>query len=170
MKHRFLLLSLVLVFTSIPASAQMTKFKALFLFNFAKNINWPANTTEKDFLVTVIGDNELADELKELAKVRTVGAQKLIVKEASTVDTQMEDSHIIYLAQNKCSLMPMLASYQKGKPSLLVGAKEGLCSQGAGISFVTIGGKLKFQICPDNIQKQGLQLAQKLVYLGIEVQ
>lgn len=114
MKHRFLLLSLVLVFTSIPASAQMTKFKALFLFNFAKNISWPDNSTEKYFLVTVIGDNELASELKELAKVRKVEAQQLIVKEASTVEAQMGNSQIIYLAPSKSSLMPMLTSYQKG--------------------------------------------------------
>jgi hypothetical protein len=76
------------VFTSIPASAQMTKFKTLFLFNFAKNISWPDNSTEKYFLVTIIGDNELASELKELAKVRKVEAQQLIVKEASTVEAQ----------------------------------------------------------------------------------
>lgn len=64
----------------------------------------------------------------------------------------------------------MLASFQKGNSTLLVGANDGLCAQGAGISFVIAGGKLKFQICPGNIKEHGLTLAQKLVYLGIEVQ
>jgi len=148
----------------------MTKFKTLFLFNFAKNISWPDNSTEKYFLVTIIGDNELASELKELAKVRKVEAQQLIVKEASTVEAQMGNSQIIYLAPSKSSLMPMLTSYQKGNPTLLVGATDDLCAQGAGISFVIAGGKLIFQIYPGNIEGQGLTLAQKLVYLGIEVQ
>lgn len=170
MRRKLLLLSLVLALISIPASAQMTKFKALFLFNFAKNINWPASTVNNSFVVTVVGDDDLAAELKELSKVRKVGSHELIVKEASTVHAEMEDSHIIYLGQNKSSLMPMLTSYQKGKPTLLVGGNDGLCSQGAGISFVTVGGKLKFQICPGNIESHGLKLAQKLVYLGIEVQ
>jgi hypothetical protein len=170
MRQKLLLLSLVLALLSIPASAQMTKFKALFLFNFAKNIIWPASTVNNSFVVTVVGDNDLAAELKELSKVRKVGSHELIIKEASTVHAEMEESHMIYLGQNKSSLMPMLASYHKGKPTLIIGGKDGLCSQGAGISFVTLGGKLKFQISPGNIENHGLELAQKLVYLGIEVQ
>lgn len=169
MKQQLLLLSLVLAIFSVPASAQMSKFKALFLYNFAKNIDWPDNSVGDTFVITIVGDDDLASELEDLAEVRNLGNYNLTIKKASTVD-QLDDSQIIYLGQSKSSLMPMLASYQKEKPALLVGGKEGLCSQGAGISFVTIDGKLKFQICPANIEGRGLKMAQKLVYLGIEVQ
>lgn len=169
MKQRLLLLSLILAISTTPAFGQMSKFKALFLYNFAKNIEWPDQAVGNSFVVTIVGDNELASELNELAKVRKVGNRSLLVKETSTVD-QLGNSQIIYLGASKSSLMQMLNSYQKENPTLLVGSKDGLCAEGAGISFVTIDGKLKFQICPSNIERQGLNLAQKLVYLGIEVQ
>jgi hypothetical protein len=162
-------LSLVLTLFIVPVHGQMSKFKALFLFNFAKNINWPLSSENSTFVITVIGDNDLASELKALSEVRKVGNKDLIINESTTVD-QLSESQIIYLGQSKSTLMPMLSSYQKEKPVLLVADSEGLCEQGAGISFVTVDGKLKFQICPSNIEGHGLDLAQKLVYLGIEVQ
>jgi hypothetical protein len=169
MKTRLSLLSLVLTLFIVPVHGQMSKFKALFLFNFAKNINWPLSSENSTFVITVIGDNDLASELKALSEVRKVGNKDLIINESTTVD-QLSESQIIYLGQSKSTLMPMLSSYQKEKPVLLVADSEGLCEQGAGISFVTVDGKLKFQICPSNIEGHGLDLAQKLVYLGIEVQ
>ena len=50
------------------AGAQMAQFQALYIYNFAKNISWPAEDASKDLVITVIGDNELGSELTKLAK------------------------------------------------------------------------------------------------------
>lgn len=163
----FLLLLSLLV--AIPATSQMSQFKALFLFNFAKNVDWAGQNTGNEFVITIIGNDDLTLELKNLAKIRKIGSKTLVIKEVSGADN-IEDSQIIYLSASKSSLMPILASYQKGKPALLVGDKQGLCAQGAGISFFTTGGRLQFEICPPNVEGHGLKMSQKLIALGSLVQ
>lgn len=168
MKKIVLGLLLCLMMTS-SANSQMSQFKALFLFNFAKNVNWPGQAAGSDFVITVIGNDELADELKGLAKIRKINNSNLVIKESQSAEG-ISDSHIIYLSSTQSSLMPIVASYQKGNPVLIVADKQGLCSQGAGISFYTSGGKLKFEICPRNVETNGLKLSQKLIALGSLVQ
>lgn len=168
-KLRFFLLPLLLALSAHSASGQMQKFKALFIFNFAKNIEWPAQTADNEIIVTIVGDDKLVEELSELAEVQKVGTRQLSVKTVSSID-EISDSQMVFLSSSKSSLMPMLVSYQKDSPTLLIGDKEGLCSQGAGISFVKNEGKLGFEISPANIEDKGLSMAKKLVYLGIEVQ
>ncbi len=168
MKKIVILLLLSLMATS-PASSQMSQFKALFLFNFAKNVNWPDNGGSPDFVITVIGNNELAEELKGLAKIRKINNSNLVIKEARNAE-EISDSHIIYISTTQSSLMPIVASYQKDKPVLIVADKQGLCAQGAAISFFTATGKLKFEICPRNVESHGLKFSQRLVALGNVVQ
>jgi hypothetical protein len=170
MNKKTLLTCLVLVFcTTLPGVAQMAKFKALFLYNFAQNIGWPtAEDQSSQFLVTVVGDKEMATELKQLAKVKKIGVKEMVVVETNQVKN-IEKSHIIFLGQSKSNLMPDLNNNQKGQPVLIISSKEDLCKQGAGISFVTIDGKLRFQISPTNIESRGLKMAGKLTTLGINV-
>lgn len=147
----------------------MSKFKALFVFNFAQNTNWSEEVSASDdFVITVIGDNEIANELKTLAGSRKIGNNKMVIKEASTVDN-VGQSQIIYLSENRSSQMPVLTSYQKNNKVLIIGNQHGICSQGAGISFIIDDGKLKFEISPDNIEKQGLTISKKIIALGVQV-
>jgi hypothetical protein len=168
MKKFVFLLLMSLIVTS-TANSQMSQFKALFLFNFAKNVNWPGHASGADFVITVIGNDELAAELKGLAKIRKINNSNLIIKESQNAEG-INDSQIIYLSATQSSLMPIIASYQKEKPVLIVADKQGLCTQGAGISFFTTNGKLKFEVCPRNVESQGLKMAQKLIALGSLVQ
>lgn len=168
MKKIVFLLLLSLMVTS-PASSQMSQFKALFLFNFAKNVNWPEDLGSSDFVITVIGNNELAEELKGLAKIRKINNSNLVIKEVRNAE-EISNSHIIYLSSPQSSLMPIIASYQKNNPVLLVADKQGLCTQGAAISFFTSEGKLKYEICQRNVESHGLKVSQKLIALGTVIQ
>ena len=67
-------------------SAQMGKFQALYIFNFAKEIGWPKTDEQNDFVITVIGDNGVASELNKLAKTKKVGSRNVVIKEASSIN------------------------------------------------------------------------------------
>lgn len=149
-------------------SGQTGQFKALFLYNFAQNTSYPEQSIKSKFIITVVGDPEVATELEKLAKSRKIGSYTLEIKSSNSVDN-IEDSQIIYLAQNRSSQMPILESYQKNKPVLLVGNQHGLHSQGAAISFVMVDGKLRFEICSRNIDSHGIKCSSKLTSLGIDI-
>lgn len=158
----------VLACTCLVAQAQMAQFQALYIYNFAKNIGWPAEDASKDMVITVIGDNDLASELNKLAASKSIGSRKVIVKESATPNG-IQKSDIVILGESKSSQITSLVTAQEGNKNLIVSGKKGQCAQGAGIAFLSEGGKLKFEISNKNISKRGLQVSQKLLQLGTEV-
>lgn len=158
----------IITICGTAANAQIAQFQALYVYNFAKNIGWPQDDSNKDLTITVIGDNDLAAELNKLSSTKTIGARKVVVKESATA-TGLQRSDIIILGESKSGQITGLMTAQSGNTNLIISGKKGLCAQGAGISFLSEGGKLKFEISNKNITKRGLVVSQKLLSLGTEV-
>ncbi|MCF0191665.1 MAG: YfiR family protein [Marinilabiliaceae bacterium] len=146
----------------------MAKFQALYIYNFAKNIGWASEDNSKDFVITVVGDNELVSELNSLAKTKKIGNRTVIVKEAATVNG-LPKSDIIYLGESKSAQIASLMTNQKGNKTLIVTGRQGQCADGAGISFFSQGSKLNFEISEKNIKTGGLNVSAKLLQLGTQV-
>lgn len=164
---KILLIGLMLL-AAVAAEAQIAKFQALYLLQFAKNTSWPQEDNGKPFVITVVGDNALASELKKIASNKSVGNRKVSVVDAVSA-SGLTKSDIIYLGESKSSQMSSLVSAQSGNKVLIVGAEKGLCANGAGITFVPEGGKLLFEINESNISRNGLKVAPKMVQLGRQV-
>ena len=147
------------------ANAQMAKFQAMYLINFAKNTSWPAEDAAKPFVITVVGDNSVATELKTIYNNKTIGSRKINVNESATA-SGLPKSDIIYLGEAKSNQIGSLVSAQAGNKVLIVSGTKGQCAQGAGIAFVPEGGKINFEISEGNIGKNGLKVSPKLVQLG----
>ncbi len=148
---------------------QTATFKALFLYNFTKNIEWPASDSGNELVITVLGDDEISAELEKIAKVKKAGNKSIKIVTAKSVK-DIADTHMVFLGSAKSALMNTLSHEKAGQPVLLVADKEGLCKQGAGISFLTVGGKLRYEICPAIIESHNLKVTQKVLSLGIQVQ
>ncbi|MCR5697278.1 MAG: YfiR family protein [Marinilabiliaceae bacterium] len=158
----------LLAIVGIAAQAQMAKFQALYILQFAKNTSWPSDDNSKPFVITVVGDNALASELKSIANTKTIGVRKITVTESATA-TGLVKSDIIFLGESKSSQIGALVSAQANNRVLIVSGAKGMCAHGAGISFVPEGGKLNFEIHEGNIAKHGLKVGQKIVSLGRQV-
>ncbi len=148
---------------------QTATFKALFLYNFTKNVEWPPSANEGELVITILGDQEITSELEKIAKVKKAGNRTLKVVNVRSTN-EIGDSHIVFLGSAKSALMKSLSHEQQNKPVLLIADKGGLCSNGAAISFVTVNGKLRYEISPANIAAHELKVTQKVINLGIEVQ
>lgn len=150
-------------------NAQLAKFKALYIYNFAKNVGWTELDNQKgEFVITVVGDNEIASELEQIASSKKIGNTPVVIKKAATA-AGLPKSQIIYLGESKAGQINQLVSSQTGNRVLLIAGKNGQCSQGAGISFISQSGKLNYEISNRNIKKNDLVIAQKILQLGIEV-
>ena len=148
---------------------QTATFKALFLYNFTKNIEWPASSSSNEVTIVVLGDDEIYTELEKIAKVKKVGNKSIKIVSAKSI-RDIGDANIVFLGSNKSSLMQSLSHEQEGKPILIVADKKGMCKHGAGISFLTVNGKLRYEISPAIIAAHDLKVTQKVVSLGIKVQ
>lgn len=166
MKRLFTLIAVVCA--CLTVDAQVSKFEALYIFQFAKNTNWAAEDMGKDFVITIVGDKDVATELKAVVANKTVGNRKVVINEASNA-SNVSSSDIIYLGSSKKAQINTLVASQNSNKVLIVSGTEGHCANGAGIAFVLEGGKINFEISESNIAKNGLKVTPKLVQRGKQV-
>lgn len=167
---RKLVLFCTLVLFGAPwLHAQQDMFKSLFIYNFTKSIEWPSDYQQGDFIVAVVGKDGITEELKKLGATKKVNNQTLQVIQLNNI-SEVPKANIIYVSATKSGSLASVVDYYKSKPTLVVSQKEKGCSEGAGINFVLIDGKLKFEVCPKNITSHRLALSPKLTALGILVE
>lgn len=162
---------LLIIFTILACQlteAQLAKFQALYIFNFARNTSWPQEDNGKEFTITVVGDNAVASALRAVVKSKKVGDRVVTINETSSA-SGLPKSDIVYLGESKASRIGQLVASQAGNKVLIISGASGQCSQGAGIAFAPDGGKLSFEINEANIAKHGLKVAPKVAQLGRQV-
>jgi hypothetical protein len=164
------ILLLVAMVINTSASAQgVDKVYSVFLFNFARSVQWPADKMIGDFTIGVLNSPKVAEELRIVAATKNVGAQKIKVKEYASIE-QIESCHILFLPSLKANAFPSVIKKIPDAPTLLVTDTEGLASKVGGINFITIDNKMRFELNVDAIEKRGLKIPSSLKTLGIPVQ
>lgn len=138
------------------------------MYHFTKYMEWPANKQSGDFIIAVVGNSSIYNHLVEMSKVKKVGARKIVIRKYSDV-ASVTNCHILFLSTSKSLQLNSAMLKAKKSHALIVTEKNGYAKRGAGISFVTVGGKPKFEVSESSIQKNGLKVSAKLVQLGIEV-
>jgi hypothetical protein len=146
---------------------QDEKFKALFIYNFINYIDWPKKVNEK-FKIAIIGNNDLATELKSFATQKKIGTLTIIVV-SSKSSADVKDCQIVFLSHNNIDELPNLIVQSKQNNILLITETPNSCAKGAGLNFILKNGSIKFEISKTNIESAGLKVNSGLFNLGISV-
>lgn len=162
------ILLLILFISSYSLKGQEYQYHKIYIYNFTKYIQWPTDRQSGNFIIGVVGKSSMADELISLAKNRTVGNQKIVIKEINNPSDGL-DCHIIFVPRNKSNHLAALTEKISGKPTLVITEKEGMALQGSAINFVFVDGKLKYELNKALIDKAGLKVMPDLVKLAILV-
>ena len=161
-----LFIAVLLTIAATPAFSQVEKFKALYVFNFAKNIGWSGSDVNKDFVISVMGDEQLADELIKHSRTRTVGGRRVVVKIVNNV-ADATGSEMIYVSEKKTAAVASMVG--SNSRSVIICGRRGQCSSGAHISFYLDEGRLCYEISEQNIHKAGYNCSKKMLELGRQV-
>src|ERR1044072_3758523 len=79
------------------------RIKAIYIYNFTKYIEWPAEYKEGNFVIGVYGTNlPLLNELNKMAASKTVGAQKMEIKNIGST-AEAAQCHIIFILADNSS-------------------------------------------------------------------
>ncbi|HRG38278.1 MAG TPA: YfiR family protein [Bacteroidia bacterium] len=144
------------------------KIKAIYIYNFTKYIEWPESYKQGNFVIGIMGNNTtLVNELNKMAIVKTVGNQRLEIKNIHA--NSDVGCHIIYLLSDNSTQLAEVMEKNKNKSTLIVTDKAGLASRGAGINFVIQENKQKIELNKSNIERYKLKVASSLVELAIQV-
>jgi len=153
---------------SLSVFGQQSMFKALFMFNFTKYIEWPNQSSSSEFIIGVFGNDDIVPELQKLAAARKINGKSIIIKSVKTL-SEASGSHLFYVPSSKSNQLNEAIEFFNGKQTLLISEDKGACQKGTAINYIMDGGKMKYEICKKNILSQKLNVDQKLIALGIEV-
>jgi hypothetical protein len=164
MKKWKILICLAGLLGTIVAKGQNEKFKALYIYNFTKEIEWPS-ADHGTFQIAVYGDSPIIDEINIVASKKKIGTATILVKKISN-PSEIGDSKICYIPSSRKKALSEISSALKNKNILIITDNA---SGFFGINFTEVNQKLTFQVSKSNIESHGLKVTSNLIALGIAV-
>lgn len=169
MRKKHILLIYGLLILSTTGFSQESKFKALFMYNFTKYLEWPIDKQKGDFVIGVYGKSDIIPELKIISEKKKVGLQSIIIKEMNS-SSNFSSCNILFVPENQSANIASIASNCSGKGVVLITEKPGMAKTTSGINYVKVDGKQSFEINKSNLENCGVKVNSVLLSLGIVVQ
>jgi hypothetical protein len=150
------------------SQTDISRAEALFIYNFSRLIEWPANYKSGPFVIGVLGSSPIINQLKNYTSGKQVGSQPITIKTFNS-PVEISTCHILFVPFSETKHMANIVSQVSGKSTLLITEKNGAAQEGAGINFVVVGDKLKFEVNESNISKYGIKMSSKLNEMAFKV-
>lgn len=164
----FLWLLLALPSTALAAEARPEpeyQLKAVFLFNFAQFVEWPARSfrsPEAPLVIGVSGTDPFGSYLDNLVTGEKVGTHPLVVRRYRR-DEDPSDCHILFVCASESAILGPSLARLKGQTVLTVSDIESFSRQGGMVRFVTEGGKIRLRINVDAAKAVDLRISSKIL-------
>lgn len=168
MKKYFFFIVLMVSANFIKVSAQSTipAAQSVFIYNFTRLTEWPAEFKSGDFVIGVFGSGEVFTELKNYTAGKMVGAQPIKVLKFGSA-AEITKCHILFVAYGKTKEIPDAIAKLGGQGTLIVAENRAAIEKGAAINFVIVEDKLKFELKTANASSAGLKIHSNLENMAI---
>ena len=134
----------------VPAVRRTQEYdlKAVFLYQFAHFVEWPARTFPNQQIpitIRVQGEDPCGGGLDEIVANEAVGGRKLIVRRYRTVD-QVDTCHVLFICASEAGRMIPILARLKGRSVLTVGETQDFVAQNGIVGFTVARNRLKLRI------------------------
>ena len=141
------------------------QLKAVFLFNFAQFVEWPASAfpePDTPLGICVLGQDPFGAYLDETVRGETVGNHLLAVRRYRTAD-EVTGCHILFVSRQEQGRLREILDSLKGHSVLTVSDAERFASRGGMIRFVTEHNRIRLRINLEAARAAGLTISSKLL-------
>ena len=151
-----------------PGTKRADQFKAAYLFNFVKFVDWPAGMPQDRLLVCFLGGHGVFEALRDDIHRKKTGVRQLAAREIDT-SSPLEECGALYI---DAAMAPGAAALPtlRERPILTVSDAPDFAVRDGIIGLFLEGNRLRFNINIDNAQKAGLRLRSDLLQLAASVE
>lgn len=169
-KNAVLLATIFLILYSAELFSQtsLVKEKAIYIYNLAREVAWPAESKNGDFVISCYGSGELFKKLSDYTSGKSITGQHIVLNKIASID-EITKCHILFVSYEKAGELPSILSRTANNKTLIITDKREGILDGASISLVVINGMLQYEISTENIKKMGLKYTQNLVDLAHDI-
>jgi hypothetical protein len=122
--------------------------KAVFLYNFAKFVDWPPESFrpgDATFVVGMVGSDPIEDDLKGILEGKTVKDRKITFRRIQDIADSRE-CQILYVAASEKKNLDRILQAVAGRPILIVSDMKNFIQLGGMIGFKLDDSKVRFDI------------------------
>lgn len=166
-KLPFSIILFLTVFTNV-ANAQEERIKALFIYNFTKYIEWPDEFKKGDFVIAILGETPIFDQLVANTATRKVSTQSIIVKKYLKI-SKVERCNMLFITSNNSLEIKEALAHIEEWSTLLITDFPGSTNKDFGLNFVNMNGRQTFEINTVYFDRKKLKYTSELLKLGIRV-
>lgn len=150
----------------VDLTAPAPVLQAEMLERVTRFVEWPAEgESASTFVIAVLDDDDVARELRALAKVRRFRGKTTEVRTVSS-PREAEGSHVLWIGSRDRRTILRLLGEADLRGTLTAGDGEGLAQQGIVLDFFRAGDRLRIEINEAAAKRQSLRLAAKLLGLA----
>lgn len=139
--------------------------KAVFLYNFAQFVEWPASSfesPESPLVIGILGLDPFGEILDEMVKGERVNGRPLAVKRYRSVG-DIDQCHILFVSGSEGSRTDQIIAALEGQSVLTVCDWEGFARRGAMVRFVVERNRVRLRINLEAAKAAGLNISSKLL-------
>jgi hypothetical protein len=168
------ILAPIVMFSASPvARAQANppseyELKAVFLFNFAKFIDWPPNSfggPQSPFTICILGKDPFGQVLDDKLQGKTVGDRHTAVQRLKD-KAEARRCQMLFVSSSESPHLGQIIESLQGANVLLVGETNGFATAGGTIEFTLEDSRVRFTINTDAADRAGLKFSAKLLTLA----
>jgi hypothetical protein len=166
-KFKALLVGVVLLSgTAVAQDRPIHEVYSMMVFNFTKYVQWPDHTATGEFVIGVVGNNDVYATFNTWYGGKPRGAKTYVIKKFSS-SAEITDCHVVFIDKTKSAEFEAINNKVKGKGTLVITDKNGLGEKGSGINFKTIDNKLKFELNQKALETSNLKVSGALSSMAI---
>ena len=168
------LLSVAFLFTGLAAGVAQDsvskeyQIKAAYLYNFAKFVEWPADSftnSQSPLVIGVLGQNPFGDELQAIAKDHKINGRDIVIQQVGTV-AEARGVHLMFIGATEDDQVSAILVALRNSSVLTVGESEKFTAAGGIIHFVREADKVRFEINTSAADQHGLKISAQLLKLA----
>lgn len=151
------------------SAEQMDEYrvKAAFLFNFAKFVDWPEDTSrdvKEPFAICVLGQDPFGKALDDVVAGKTIAGREVAVRRLTDA-RQAGGCSVVFVSPSASKrVLSTLTATQRGL--LTVGDAGAPTSEGVVINFTMEGDKVRFEINMTAAEEGKIRLGSRLLSLA----
>lgn len=144
------------------------QFKAAYLFNFLKFVEWPASMPSDPITVCFVGADGVHDTLAAGIDGKRAAGRRLVLRRLEA-STDLRGCHVLYIEADAVATSTVMKTQAEDAPLLTVSDAPGFASSGGMIELFKVDNRLRFNIDVSHAHKVGLRISSNLLQLAVQV-
>jgi hypothetical protein len=142
--------------------------KAASLYKFLDYIEWPENSNETFFNITVLGNSPITSSLTEIAGSKLAKNKRISIKQNGNINN-IGSPQVLFISRNSGYSIEEVISKMAGRPVLIVSEQPGSAEKGAHVNFFAAENKLRFEVNVKTANRSGLRISSLLLQHALVV-